>query len=129
MLIFIVFFAMLAACSSTAESQENTNAAGSATGGSLAMVDSVTVERIDNQDYAVINGNYPDACTKISSVAQVVEGDAFSLTLLTQSPQDVMCAQMLTPFTVEILLTTGGLLPGEFSVMVNEGPSTKFTLE
>jgi hypothetical protein len=129
LLIFIVILSILAACSNAAESQESTNSAGSAANGSLAMVDSITVERIDNQNYAVINGNYPDTCARISSVEQDVEGDTFNLKLYTKSPEDVMCAMMLTPFTVNILLTTGGLLPGEFSVIVNEGPSTTFTLE
>jgi len=124
--IFIVFV-MLTACSSTPEAQENATADGP--GGTLAMVDSVTVELKDNHYYAVIYGNYPDPCSRISSVEQVAEGDTFNLTLFTKSPEDVMCAMMLTPFTVNILLTTGGFVPGEFSVIVNEGPSTSFTLE
>jgi hypothetical protein len=129
MLIFIVFFAMLAACSSTPEAQENANTDGQEAMGALAMVDSVTVELKDNHDYAVIYGNYPDPCSRISSVEQVVDGNTISITLLTKSPEGVMCAMMLTPYTVNILLTTGGLLPGEFTVTVNQGPSTTFTLE
>jgi hypothetical protein len=95
----------------------------------LAMVDSVTVELRDNHDYAIINGNYPDACSHISSVEQVVQGSTIKITLLTNRPDDLMCATVLTPFTVAVLLTTGGLMPQEYSVIVNEGPPTTFTLE
>ncbi len=93
------------------------------------MVDSVTVEQRDNHHYAVIDGFYPDPCTYISSVQQVVEGNTVSITLFTESPADLMCAAMLTPFTVDVLLTTGGLIAGEYDVVVNDGPSTTLTLE
>ena len=128
--IFVFLIAVLVACSS--QPSTPTNAVnGDQTGGSgtLAMVDSVTVALSDNHYYATINGNYPDACTRISYVTQVIEGSTISLTLLTKKPEGVMCAMMVTPFTVEILLTTGGLMPQEFSVVVNQGPSTTFTLE
>jgi hypothetical protein len=130
MLIFFLVTTLLAACAGSPNTQAT---AGTKTpeGGSstLAMVDSVTVELRDKHDYAVVNGNYPDACTQISSVEQVVEGSTIKITLLTKRPADLMCATVLTPFTVDVLLTTGGLIPQEYSVIVNGGPSTKFTLE
>ena len=128
--IFFFLITVLVACSSNPETPTNADT-GSLKGGSgtLAMVDRVTVELRDINYYATINGNYPDACTRISSVEQVIEGTTIKLTLLTARPEGLMCAMMVTPFTVDILLTTGGLMPGEFSVTVNEGPSTTFTLE
>jgi inhibitor of cysteine peptidase len=93
------------------------------------MVDAVTLEQRENHYYAVINGFYPDACTKVSSVEQVVEENTISITLLTDRPPDLMCAAMLTPFNIDVLLTTGGLMPQEYNVVVNEGPSTTFLLE
>ena len=129
LIILIIVFTMLVGCTGSSVTQENANTQDLETGSTLAMVDNATVELRDNHYYAVINGNYPDACTKISSVVQVEEGNTISITLLTKSPDDVMCAMMLTPFTVDVLLTTGGLMPGEYAVVVNEGPSTTFSLE
>jgi hypothetical protein len=93
------------------------------------MVDSVAVEQRDNQFYAVVTGNYSDPCTSISSVEQIAEGNTLRITLLTDRPADSMCAAVLTPFTIDVLLTTGGLGPGEYSVIINEGPSSTFQLE
>lgn len=125
--IFVV--GMSAGCTNSSNSQEN--AAGEnpeARSGTLAVVDGVTVEQREDHYYAVINGNYPDPCTYISSVDQVVDGNTISITLYTESPADLMCAAVLTPFTIDILLTTGGLMPQEYDVVVNEGPSTTFSL-
>jgi hypothetical protein len=95
----------------------------------MAMVDGVNVEQRDNHYYAVINGFYPDACTHVSSVEQVVEDNTINITLLADRPPDLICAAMLTPYTVDVLLTTGGLMPQEYEVVVNENPSTVFALE
>jgi hypothetical protein len=93
------------------------------------MVDSVAVEPRDNHFYAVVQGYYPDPCTSISSVEQIAAGNTLRITLLTDRPADSMCAAVLSPFTIDVLLTTGGLGPGEYSVIVNEGPSTTVVLE
>jgi len=130
LLITVIVLALLAACGSTPETTENpdsVNPVGEEV--TLAMVDSVTVEQRGNHYYAVVAGNYPDSCTSISSVEQIVAGDTISITLLTDKPADLMCAMVLTPFTADILLTTGGLMPAEYSVVVNEGPSATFSLE
>ena len=128
-IIAVTVLVLLVACGGTSETQDPDaeNPVGEEV--TYAMVDSVTVEPRENQFYAIVTGNYPDPCTSISSVDQIVEDDTISITLLTDSPADVMCAAVLTPFTIDILLTTGGLGPGEYSVMVNEGPSTTFVLE
>ena len=122
-LIWIIFAGLLlAACggSDSAEAEtQSTNAA--------AMVDGVVVEFQGNHYYAIVNGFYPDSCTQISEVQQEVDGSTFNLTLSTAKPSDLMCAQMLTEFQVSLLLETGGLLPGEYAVDVNER-STNFTL-
>jgi hypothetical protein len=130
MMICLLVTTMLAACASSPNTQAT---AGTKTpeevSSTPAMVDSVTVELRDKHDYAIINGNYPDPCTHTSSVQQVIEGSTFKITLLTKRPADIMCAEVLTPFTIAVLLTTGGLMPQEYSVIVNEGPSTTFSLE
>lgn len=118
---------LLAACSGTSESQTSESSGGA--DATPAMADSVTITQRDNQWYATIVGNYPDPCTSISSVEQIVQGNTISITLLTDSPPDVVCAAVLTPFTIDILLTNGGLLSGEYNVVVNEAPSATFLLE
>ena len=92
------------------------------------MVDSVVIEETMGHSYAVVNSNYPDACTRISNVEQVVEGNSFNITLYTDAPADMMCAQMISPFTVNILLEVGGNAPGDYTVNVNDSASTTFTL-
>ena len=127
--IAVTVLVLLAACGGSSETQDPDSESPVGEEVTLAMVDSVTVEQRDNQFYAMVTGNYPDPCTSISSVEQIAEGNTISITLLTDRPADLMCAAVLAPFTIDILLTTGGLVPGEYSVIVNEGPSTTFVLE
>jgi hypothetical protein len=129
MMITLTFLALLVACGGALETQDPDSASPPKEDVTLAMADSVAVEPRDDHFYAVVQGNYPDPCTSISSVEQSAEGNTIRITLLTDRPADLMCAAVLTPFTVDILLTTGGLGPGEYSVIVNEGPSTTFVLE
>jgi hypothetical protein len=88
----------------------------------------VVVEERDGEYYAVITGHTPDACSTIDGVEQSVDGNTISLTVTASRPGDLMCAQMLTPFTEEVLLETEGLEPGEYTVDVNGERSTTFTL-
>jgi inhibitor of cysteine peptidase len=130
MVIYLVIITLLVACAISPEAQESANSESfEEESSTLAMVDAVTVEQRDNHYYAVINGFYPDACTYVSSVEQIVEDNTISITLLTDRPHDLICAAMLTPFNIDVLLTTGGLMPQEYNVVVNEGPSTTFSLE
>ena len=94
----------------------------------MAIVESVSIEESMAHNYAVVNGNYSDACTKISNVEQVVEENSFNITLYTEAPADLMCAQMISPFTVSILLEVGGQAPGDYTINVNESVSTTLTL-
>lgn len=96
--------------------------------GTLAIVDSVSVEEANAHNYAVVSGSYPNACTKISNVEQVVDGNSFNITLYTEAPADLMCAQMLSSFTVNILLEVGGKAPGEYTINVNDSVSTSFSI-
>ncbi|UCF29305.1 MAG: hypothetical protein JSW42_06420 [Chloroflexota bacterium] len=92
-----------------------------------AMVDNVTINFRENHYYAVVTGFYPDSCTRISEVRQEFNGSAINLSLSTAKPGELICAQMLTQYEVNILLEIGGLLPGEYTVDVN-GISTNFTM-
>jgi len=116
---------ILAACDSDAgdEDDDSEHAEGTA-----AMVDGVAVEEQTGHQYAVVNGFYPDACTRISDVDQDVDGSTININLYTSRPEDLMCAQMLTEYSVSILLEVGGLTPGEFTVTVNDAHSTSFNI-
>ncbi len=100
---------------------------GGETSGSLAFVDMVTVESQGDHYYARVEGHYPDACSRVSRIDQSYDGSTFKIALFVDRPEDLMCAQMLTPFTVLLLLEVGGVSPGEYTVQVNER-SDSFTL-
>jgi inhibitor of cysteine peptidase len=118
----LVLITILAACA--ADAPQESSAKGS---GSPAMVDGVVVETINEHQYAVVNGFYPDPCTRISDVDQVVDGKRFVISLTTDRPDDMVCAQMLEEYEVSLLLETGGLPPGEYTVEVGER-ETSFSL-
>ncbi len=95
--------------------------------GTPAIVDGVSVDFRNAHYYALVTGTYPDACTLVSDVEQVVSGNTIAIALSTAAPEDLMCAQMLSPFGIDLFIATGGLLPGEYTVDVN-GATTTFTL-
>lgn len=95
--------------------------------GNPAMVDGVEVVTRNEHQYAIVIGFYPDPCTRISEIEQDVDGNRFVISLSTNSPDDMLCAQMLEAYEVTLLLETGGLLPGEYTVEVN-GREASFVL-
>ena len=123
LVLIVIASLFLAACGSSDSSEAESSATGSA-----AMVDGVTVEVRDNHHYAIVNGFYPDSCTRISDVQQEVNGDKIAISLSTDKPAELMCAQMLTQYVVFLLLETGDLMPGEYTVDVN-GVAVSFTLD
>ena len=96
--------------------------------GNPAFVDHVTIEMQAEHYYAKVEGNYPDSCTRVSDVDQDVDGSTFKISLYVDRPEDMMCAQMMSPFNVLILLEVGGVIPGEYTVDVN-GVTSSFTIE
>ena len=119
MMILAALF-LLAACSTGTDAESSPKG----TGGSPAMVDGVVVETIDGHQYAVVNGFYPDPCTRISQVDQSIDGSTFTISLFTDSPDDLLCAQMLEAYEISILLETGGLAAGEYMVVVGDYDAT-----
>ncbi|MCP4164535.1 MAG: META domain-containing protein [Chloroflexi bacterium] len=83
------------------------------------MVQSVAIEARDGQDIAVVQGENSDACPRAYVSEQTVDGAAITIEMLSIKPVDVMCAQMITPFTEEIVIDASGLEPGDYSVTVN----------
>ena len=123
LLLLVAASLVLAACGGGSEDEEDM-----APCADEANVEGVTVEQRSDGYYAIVGGHYPDSCTRVSDVDQKVEGDTISITVCTASPPGAMCAQMITPFELEILLETGGQEAGEYRVDVN-GVTTTFVLE
>lgn len=88
-------------------------------GGREAFVDSVKVEQRGTDYVAVVEGHYADLCSDPGGVNQEVRGTTIKVTLVAIESFGPMCAQILTPFEVEILLETEGLPPGRYTVEVN----------
>lgn len=87
-------------------------------------VETVTTESREGTYTAVIEGQYPDACGEIGSTIQTVDGNTIRVGVLLAPPDpDMMCAQMLTPYTEEVPLDTEGLPPGQYEVQVNGVPA------
>jgi len=91
---------------------------------SFAFIDSVTVEERDGEYYAIVQGNTSDSCATISSIEQEVDGNTIALDVYQSSPPGMVCAAVLTPFSLELPLDTEGLEPGEYTLVVNEGMAT-----
>lgn len=81
---------------------------------------SIQVEERAEGYSLLIEGNYPDACSTICGSVQTVEGNEINIDLFSARPEGVVCAQMLTPFEVEVALDTEGLDPGEYTVSLNQ---------
>jgi len=121
-ILLLIASIMLAACGGSDSSEGESTSTGSS-----AIVDGVTIDLRNNHHYAIVTGTYPDPCTRISDVQQEVDGESINISLLTDRPDDLVCAQMISPYGVDLLIQTGGLLPGEYLVDVN-GVTTNFTL-
>jgi hypothetical protein len=115
LILMLVAVLMLAACQADAPQESSAKSAGNP-----AMVDGVEVVTRNEHQYAIVIGFYPDPCTRISEIEQAVDGNRFVISLSTDSPDDMLCAQMLEAYEVTLLLETGGLLPGEYTVEVND---------
>jgi hypothetical protein len=126
LLLLVVVSLVLVACSSG----DDEDAAGSkAPCTDLAMVEGVTVEHRSGGSYAIVTVVYPDSCTRVSDMHQEVQGDTIEITICTARPPGVACAQMIAQVELEILLETGGLESGEYTVVVNDTASTTFAIE
>mgnify|MGYP001827976915 FL=1 len=124
LLIFVISL-IAAACSSDAQESTLPEGCDGVTWGS-----SILVEERDGQSVAIIQGDYPDSCSTVCGNEQTVSGNEININLYSSRPEDMVCAEVLTPFEEEILLDTSGLEPGEYTITLNEDHAqTTFTLE
>ena len=68
---------------------------------------------------AVVSGDLPDSCSFISDTEQSVEGSTIKIAVTSSRPQELMCAQVITPYEIEVLLNTSELADGEYAVEAN----------
>jgi inhibitor of cysteine peptidase len=95
-----------------------------------AQVKSVDLRMLESfpvQAHAAVKGDFPDACTSISTANQRREGNTFYVELTTTRPADMACAQVITPFEHTVALDVIGLPAGTYTVNVN-GVTGTFTL-
>jgi hypothetical protein len=85
-----------------------------------ANVNSVTIQQREGVPVAVVQGEHPDACAQIGAAVQTVENDTIKVGLVLEpTPPDLICAQVITPFTEVVPLDTSGLSAGSYVVNAN----------
>ncbi len=68
---------------------------------------------------ALVAGDLPDSCSFVSDTEQTVEGSRIKIAVASSRPQDLICAQVVTPYEINVLLNTNGLADGEYAVEAN----------
>ncbi|MEZ4869107.1 MAG: hypothetical protein R3C14_47740 [Caldilineaceae bacterium] len=107
-----------------------TNAATQITPADLAPISNVEVTVVDEptrQVTVTVQGELPDSCTQIDQVTQEATDHTINVTITTRRPAEMMCAQVITPFTETVQLDLAGLDAGEYTVEVN-GVTQSFQL-
>ena len=94
----------------------------------LVWVDSVDVEMVEGEYVATLVGNFPDGCSTMGETETTVIGDTIAVTVLADSPPDVMCTAALVPFEETVVLDLGEVEPGEYTVVVNDSATTTLTV-
>ena len=115
---------MLAACVAITP-EPSANELEPAMAESQLYVDSVEVEKRDDEYYAVVSGTYADSCTEVTGVATEERSNGVEVALTAGRPADALCAQVLTPFEEIIPLNIDDAVPGEYTVVV-DGVLTTF---
>jgi hypothetical protein len=76
----------------------------------------------------VVSGELPDPCHEVQAGSAQVAGDTITVDVsVTPPPPDTMCAQVITPYTLEIPVE-GELPAGAYQVDVNR-QVTEVTVE
>lgn len=120
-LLFLAFFVLiLVACGSSGGDSSLPEGCDGITWGN-----DIQVEERGDETILLISGDNPDACSDVCGSQQTVDGNVINIDLFSAKPeQDEVCAQMLTPFRVEITLDKEGLDPGEYTITLNESHAT-----
>jgi len=124
-LFLVICGSLLAACAPDAEESALPEGCDGVTWGS-----GIQVEKRGSDYVALIQGDMPDSCSTVCGSEQTIDSNEININLFSSRPEDMMCSQMLTPFTTEVQLNIEGLDPGEYTVTLNEThATTTFILE
>ena len=119
-LVLALFILILAACVGSGSDTSLPEGCDGTTWGN-----DIQVEERGDEVMLLIAGDYPDACSTVCGSQQTVDGNEINIDLFSaQSEQDEVCAQMLTPFRVEVELDTSDLEPGEYTITLNKTHAT-----
>lgn len=66
---------------------------------SKVYIDSVKKITDNSKPVLVVSGTFPDACTKLQNVNHRTAGDSLYLDIQAWRNPDMMCSQVLTPFS------------------------------
>lgn len=66
---------------------------------SKVYVDSLEQSTRDNEAVLVIHGTFPDGCTNFREVTHKIQNDSLHLEISAWRNPEMMCTQVLTPFT------------------------------
>ncbi|NKQ36434.1 MAG: META domain-containing protein [Chloroflexi bacterium] len=91
----------------------------------VAPVDSATVTFENEQWVVAVEGNLPDGCTEIGEITQSVDGNIIKVEVSTTRPADMMCTQVITPYSESVILETADMPNGEYTVEVNGVAATE----
>ncbi len=95
-----------------------------------AQVTSVEVRFSDTnpkQPYAFVRGNLSESCATLVEPQVSYAANTFQIKVLTSSPSDRGCIQVITPFEQAIPLDITNLAQGTYTVVAN-GATTAFTI-
>jgi len=95
-----------------------------------AQVQSVEIQTLQTnqpQINAFIRGNLTESCATLGENLVKYASGTFQITVFVNSPADIGCAQVTTPFEITIPLNTKDLPTGTYTVIAN-GVSAVFTL-
>ncbi len=67
-----------------------------------------------------ITGNQPDACTELKTAYYLSGTNEFEVSVLGEKPQGVLCAQVITPFTIDVEIDLKDASGGEYQVKLGE---------
>lgn len=66
---------------------------------SKVYIDSVKKATADNDPVLVVSGTFPDGCTKLQDVTHRTTNDSLYLDIKAWRNPEMMCSQVLTPFS------------------------------
>lgn len=95
-----------------------------------AGVEQITLTPIETFPFqleALVEGNHPDACWRITRAVQTREGNTLRLDVTASRSADAVCAAALSPFGQTYMLDINGLPQGVYIIDVN-GVTTEFVL-